>query len=673
MGKKIMFGGDRVGAGGKLNVELEEYGRSSHNMGFVWRSTMSAGTLVPFMNELALPGDTWDIDLDLNVMTHPTIGPMFGSCKVQMDIFYIPLRLYLPRLQMNMLDVGREMSLIRFPRIRVQGNNVNWAVGEIDNQQVNPSCILSYLGIRGLGYSVAPMVSRWFNAIPYLAYLEIYKNYYANKQEEKGAHIHRNPDLVVYGIVEGRVTDISSSGESLEIPLTDTGTGPSGRLQKSSTIQIKMNVLAKETDIEMVFIKVKPDLQAPRTMSVKELFKTWTKYEDNWIGTEPNIALLHTKAEWWFISYDNSQNETNTEPKISFWDLNNIDGYKMFIMGNIISPVVNITESWEAPIGEVLRYATRAGAEVPQYCATFNQEGLCVKTYQSDMFNNWLNKEWIDGDNGVNEVTAIDVSDGKLYLDDLIIHKKIFNMLQRIEVAGGTYDDYLDVTYTTKRDRSLDSPLYMGGASQELVFQEVVSNAESQGQPLGTLAGKGRLAGRLEGGKVVIRAQEAGYIMGIVSITPRLDYSQGNRFDVNLQNMDQLHKPALDEIGWQDAITDQFAWFDTDATDENNIIFKSAGKQPAWLNYRTNYNRCLGNFAEPSQQMYMTFNRKFEKNYEGPTSPNNGIGDLTTYIDPVKFNHIFADTRRDAQNYWTQIRVDATARRVMSARVIPNL
>ena len=27
--------------------------------------------------------------------------------------------------------------------------------------------------------------------------------------------------------------------------------------------------------------------------------------------------------------------------------------------------------------------------------------GLCLKTLQSDIFNNWVNKEWVDGDNGI--------------------------------------------------------------------------------------------------------------------------------------------------------------------------------------------------------------------------------------------------------------------------------
>src|SRR5690606_13889217 len=111
-------------------------------------------------------------------------------------------------------------------------------------------------------------------------------------------------------------------------------------------------------------------------------------------------------------------------------------------------------------------------------------------------------------------------------------------------------------------------------------------------EPLGTLAGRGIMAGKSKGGKINIRVDEPSYIMGIVSLTPRIDYSQGNKWDVNLKTMDDFHKPALDEIGFQELITDQMAWWDTKIIYMDNIgnplekptpLFKSAGKQPAWL------------------------------------------------------------------------------------------
>ena len=55
------------------------------------------------------------------------------------------------------------------------------------------------------------------------------------------------------------------------------------------------------------------------------------------------------------------------------------------------------------------------------------------------------------------------------------------------------------------------------------------------------------------------------------------------------------------------------------------------------------------------------------------TKDQSVIKDLTTYIDPTKFNYIFADQSLDAMNFWVQIGVDWKARRMMSAKVIPNL
>ena len=126
--------------------------------------------------------------------------------------------------------------------------------------------------------------------------------------------------------------------------------------------------------------------------------------------------------------------------------------------------------------------------------------------------------------------------------------------------------------------------------------------------------------------------------MGIMSITPRIDYSQGNKWHMTeLDNMNDLHKPALDGIGFQELMTEQMAWWDVRINNEGELTKFSAGKQPAWLNYMTNFNKCYGNFANPDDQMFMTLNRRYEPMYfEGGVK----LKDLTTYVDPSKFNHI---------------------------------
>ena len=129
--------------------------------------------------------------------------------------------------------------------------------------------------------------------------------------------------------------------------------------------------------------------------------------------------------------------------------------------------------------------------------------------------------------------------------------------------------------------------------------------------------------------------------------------------------------PSLDEIGFEDLITDRLAWWSTKASTSGVIIFNSAGKQPAWINYQTDIDEVFGTFAKENDQMYMVLNRRYEP--EVINTHEFQIKDLTTYIDPTKYNHVFANTRLDAENFQMQIAKKVIARRKMSARVMPNL
>ena len=39
----------------------------------------------------------------------------------------------------------------------------------------------------------------------------------------------------------------------------------------------------------------------------------------------------------------------------------------------------------------------------------FSQNGLGIKTYQSDMFNTWLSDDWVNGANSIAALTGVDV------------------------------------------------------------------------------------------------------------------------------------------------------------------------------------------------------------------------------------------------------------------------
>ena len=73
-----------------------------------------------------------------------------------------------------------------------------------------------------------------------------------------------------------------------------------------------------------------------------------------------------------------------------------------------------------------------------KYTTQYNQEGLGIRTYKSDIFNNWLNEEQI---NAINETSAIAVINDKITIDQIILQKKVYELLNRISVSGGTYQD----------------------------------------------------------------------------------------------------------------------------------------------------------------------------------------------------------------------------------------
>lgn len=648
---KKTLGGERLGSGNKMEVALRNFERSSHDLGYVWKNTQSPGTLVPFMVEVALPGDTFDIDLATEVMTHPTVGPLFDTYKLQLDVFIAPIRLYNALLHNNELGIGMKMDSVKLPIWTHRAKEVNptEAPKNIDNIQINPSCIWSYLGLRGVGITETEQ-GREFQCVPLLGYWEIYKNYYANKSEGIGAVIHEATFNVVKTVYE------------VLINVTVIEKWPSDSSNLINDISQLTIKFTGDTPILKTFIFKGKDVNGVYTQwTAEEYGEGWVSINSEWTGTSKEEYIGTTIESWDYIS---PTDILNSRPQISTFELSEIDEMRKRILRHDETTAFNVGNQNLRPY----LYLKEEGQDFDS--VQINQEGLGLKTYQSDIFNNWLDTEWIDGSNGINEITKIDTTDG-LKIDALILARKVYDMLNQIAVSGGSYDDWLDAVYMNERARRTESPAYVGGLIKEIVFQEVVSNSASEDQPLGTLAGRGKLSAKNKGGSVKVKVDEPSYIIGIVSITPRISYSQGNRWDVHLKSLNDLHKPHLDEIGFQELITEQMAWWET-YWDENETrwIQRSAGKQPAWLNYMTNYNRNYGNFAIQDNEMFMTLNRNYQPEWQGNRY---GIKDLTTYIDPSVMNYVFADTSIDAMNFWVQVAVDITARRKMSAKIMPNL
>ena len=673
---KVSIGKNTLGGGKKMTTRLNNYNRSTHDLSNVIRTSMAPGVLVPTMKQLVLPGDTFPISTRCHTLTHPTIGPLFGSFKQQNDFFFCPIRLYNAMLHNNALNIGLDMKKVKFPYVRLLTSNWEEAYleGSADTlkKQVHPSSLPAYLGYRALSNQNSEDDRGMIQVLPICMYFDIFKNYYANKQENSFYQIVAGGEYTYttnttrrektfYFNVQSKgsakwseITKIESNPPSLTYNIPD---GSEYYIGFVLTSDDRIN----EEDIYVYLGDINFDSKRVGVIEgyLSDLLNNGiiTRSTPSALNTM-GYAIVATKAISSIHTFNTlkkvqARDENSSYAKIPLTD---IDDMREAIL-TAGKTAYEANSSFISNIFKTYKNPQSTDPDKNQYPACAKPlVGLVLKTYQSDINTNWVNTEWIDGETGINAITAIDTSGGSFTLDTLNLAKKVYTMLNRIAVSDGSYNAWIQTVYTSGGLNHIETPVYLGGSSLEIEFQEVINNSGTEDQPLGTLAGRG-MATNHKGGNIIFKADEPGYIFCITSITPRVDYFQGNDWDLYLETMDDLHKPQLDGIGFQDRLYKHL-----NASASNTDLEKSIGKQPAWIEYMTNVNKTYGNFALIESEGWMCLNRIFK-----------GIDTYTTYVFPHLYNNIFADTDLTAQNFWVQIGFNMKPRRVMSAKVIPNI
>lgn len=711
---EVKLGGERLGSGNQMKVEMHNFERSTFNQNRKWISTMCPGLLIPCLKEIGTNGDKFEIDIASSIRTLPTIAPLFGSFKFQCDIFAVPMRLYNGLMHNNAIKIGMKMNQVLFPKIEYQGSRNARYYAKKEKWFSHPSSLVNYLGVRDLPTS--PNIETYVsNASLILAYYDIFKNYYANKQEDNAWMVGNTTSNTsnrknigelcdYYEIIVKRdgaiiydkyIDNKNIEGETIDIKKGDEITfnlyNLKGKIDNNFSEQLEKNYGLK-------ILAVQKGTQKPKVGTQKSVDRLGGAYDEiDWsnekfvslgIGNrlndifngEINIISITNMAylgnAWTSNGFANGITCRVDEDEIEMipFPLENIDKMRVDIMkATDLNRVVEIknstsylpykalTETYKVQINDTI--VNRSKNALPLY-------GLVTKTYQSDQFNNWIANT--NNIQLVNEISSVKIVDNEFTMDSLIMAKKVYNMLNRIAMSGGTWQDWQEAVYSEQAIERAETPIYCGGMSCEIVFEEVVQTGTGEDTTqLGNLGGKG-ITTNHQGGNVIINCNEPMMILGIASITPRIIYSQGNWWFNDLKNIDELHKPSLDGIGFQDLLLNGMVGATDWEDNEGYVNHLAIGKQTAWLNYQTAVDEAFGNFALKENQMYMTLNR----NYNAKLDDINNriiIDDMTTYIEPTKYNYPFAQTELTAQNFWVQLGFNIKARRKMSAKQIPNL
>lgn len=655
------LGKNTLGDNNKMKVAMRNYDMSTHDISTIFRSSIGVGMLVPFCKILCQKGDIIDLNLINKTLSQPTLGPLFGSFKLQHFMFFGGMRLYNSWLHNNRTGIGMKMSDIKLPMMLAKTSGTTTAA----KTNISPSALYKYLGwssSRRTGTNATQGVYK--NGVPLLLYLDIFKNFFANTQEDK---------FYMISNVGSEPTIKASFGGSASADYKLPKTGINATLSKADIV--KITTPSNVSDYKKAWSSIVFAIRDKTTNS----------------GTQVTADKLTSNATSDTITLDKFNTLFPSGGTLSSILLNSTAAFGAFLKQYKLEILDQIRDVILHKKGNETLYLHGTQMDASQNGSTELNKmfedlidsqseklgGMLLKTYDSDIFNNWVKTDWIDGAGGITEITSIDITanEGKLTMDALNLQQKVYNMLNRIAVSGGTYRDWLETVYTAGKylDRP-ETPVFIGGMTQYIEFDEVISKSATDtmygSQPLGDIAAIGRGGKPINNGHIHYQCEEPGYIMGLMAITPVIDYSQGNDFDLNLQTMDDMHKPALDGIGYQDLIQEQMAG-ETSAYENGALISNmknlAANKTVAWIDYMTNYNRTFGDFAAGGDLDFMVLNRRYEVNNL------NQISDLTTYIDPQKYIEIFADTDLTSQNFWVQTVVQATRRGNYSAKQIPFL
>lgn len=186
---------------------------------------------------------------------------------------------------------------------------------------------------------------------------------------------------------------------------------------------------------------------------------------------------------------------------------------------------------------------------------------------------------------------AVDINGDVADINSLRRAFRLQEWLEKNARGGTRYIENILVHFGVKSsDARLQRPEYIGGSKGQMVISEVLSTAETA-VPVGNMAGHGVAA--MGGREFKYRAEEHGFIIGIINVQPLTAYHQGlhkmwSRFD----RLDYFW-PSFAHIGEQEVKNKEVYHDFSDGENEDTF-----GYVPRYAEYKFLQNRVAGDFRD---------------------------------------------------------------------------
>ena len=172
--------------------------------------------------------------------------------------------------------------------------------------------------------------------------------------------------------------------------------------------------------------------------------------------------------------------------------------------------------------------------------------------------------------------------------------------------AGSRYiETILGHFHVKSSDARLQRPEYIGGGVTPITISEIPqTSATDEISPQGNLAGRGLGFGRTN--QAIYRAEEHGYLIGILSIIPEPVYYQGINKSFSRLQRDQYYWPSFAHLGEQPIMKSELA-IAYNGKDQSQLLF---GYAPRYAEYKYSPNEIHGLLR--SSLSNWTFARKLD-------------------------------------------------------------
>lgn len=255
-----------------------------------------------------------------------------------------------------------------------------------------------------------------------------------------------------------------------------------------------------------------------------------------------------------------------------------------------------------------------------------------------------------------NGTLKVNVDEMGININDLRTSNALQRWFERNARGGSRYiEQILSHFGVRSSDARLQRPQFLGGGRMPISVSEVLQTSSTdETSPQANMAGHGISAGINNGFKHYF--EEHGYIIGIMSITPRSGYQQGVPKDfTKFDNMD-FYFPEFAHLSEQEIKNKEL--FVTGDTVYNESTF---GYTPRYAEYKYKASEAHGDFR--GNLSFWHLNRIFE------ARPNLN----TTFVECNPSNRVFATSETDDDKFWVQMYQDVKALRLMPKYGTPML